>query len=114
LRHGIRYSSGRQEKEKRYPKGLFWVVILPVLFFLIIWSMIGPFGIWKLAKIKNRRDQLIVENMNKAKANADIEKDIKGLKTDPDYQEKIIRKELGMVRNGEIVYEFTDKKKDDK
>ncbi|MGQ9499375.1 MAG: FtsB family cell division protein [Dissulfurimicrobium sp.] len=113
MRHGIRYSS-RQEKERKYSKGFFWVVMLPVLFFLVIWSIIGPFGIWKLIKIKNRRDQLIVENMNKIRANADIEKDIKRLKTDPSYQEKIIRKELGMIRNGEIVYEFRDKKKDNK
>lgn len=112
--NNIRNSSGKQEKEKRYPKGLFWIIILPVLLFLVIWSMIGPFGIWKLAKIKNRRDQLVVENMNKTKANAEIEKDIKGLKTDPGYQEKTIRKELGMIRNDEIVYEFTDKKKDKK
>lgn len=114
MRHGIRYNSGRQEKERRYPKGLFWIVILPVLFFLVIWSMIGPFGIWKLIKIKNRHDQLVVENMNKTKMNAEMEQDIKGLRTDPGYQEKTIRKELGMVRNGEIVYEFTDRKKDKK
>lgn len=112
--HNIRNSSGKQASEKKHPKGLFWAVILPLLFFLVIWSLIGPFGIWKLVKIKNRRDQLIVENMNKAKANAEMEEDIKGLKNDPDYQEKVIRKELGMVKNGEIIYEFTDKKKDKK
>lgn len=76
--------------------------------------MIGPFGIWKLAKIKNRRDHLVIENINKAKADADMENNIKRLKTDPDYQEKTLRKSLGLVKDNDIIYKFTDtdKKKD--
>ncbi|MGB9711792.1 MAG: FtsB family cell division protein [Dissulfurimicrobium sp.] len=86
--------------------------MLPSLFFLIIWSVFGPFGVWRLEKIKNRRSQLAAENINKAKLNAEMEEDIKRLKIDPNYQEQVIRKRLGFVKNGEIVYEFIDKKRD--
>ena len=107
--NGIRNSTGKQRKNREL-RGLFWFIILPVLFFLVIWSVVGPFGIWKLETIKTKRDQLQTENENKTKINAEMEQDINRFKTDRNYQEQTVRKELGYVREGEIVYEFIGKK----
>ncbi len=106
----VRNNTGQQVKNTGL-KRPFWFIIIPVLFLLAVWSVIGPFGIWKLEKIKTARDQLKIENEDKIKTNAQMEQDINKLKSDQNYQKQIIRRDLGYVKNGEIVYKFIKNKK---
>lgn len=107
---GVRNSTGQQIKNRRLKKP-FWLIILSALFLLAIWSVVGPFGIWKLERTKMMRDQLKIENEDKAKTNTQMEQDINKLKSDQNYQKQIIRKDLGYVKDGEIVYKFIKNKK---
>jgi len=55
----------------------------------------------ELSEVRSTNDRLRREV-------ADIQREIEGLKGEPDAIERIARDELGMVRSGEIVFQFPD------
>ncbi|MEZ0329616.1 MAG: septum formation initiator family protein [Dissulfuribacterales bacterium] len=79
---------------------------MPIVAGLLLWIFFGPNGLWNLYKItvKNRElNQLLAE---KTKENKQLEKQIARLKTDSSYQEEMARKELGWIKENEIIYQF--------
>jgi cell division protein FtsL len=88
------------------------IFILMIIFLLILGSLtfFGEKGIFNLlrlrkevARVKEKNSQLEVENQR-------LKEEIKRLQSDKRYIEEIARKELGMVKEGEIIYQFEDKK----
>jgi len=58
------------------------------------------FGLQKeLARIKEKNSRLEEENQK-------LKEEVKRLQSDKRYIEEIARKELGMVKEGEIIYQF--------
>ncbi len=57
-----------------------------------------------LSRYKEDREALNIRIKELGKENESLKAEIEKLKTDPLYIEKIARKELGMTRQGEIIY----------
>ena len=60
-----------------------------------------------LVRYQEDRDVLNIQINELEKENGNLKIEIRKLKTDPLYIEKIARKELGMTRQGEIIYRIT-------
>lgn len=71
--------------------------------------LFGPNGLWQLYKIHAKTKELEQLIAEKNKENKQLEKQITRLKNDPAYQEEMARKELGWVRENEIIYQFESK-----
>ena len=72
----------------------------------------GEFGTWDLLRQRSRRAELTA-------AIDSLERDIDSLRrlkeaveTDPEVQERIARERFGYVRGNEILYRFTDPRRD--
>ncbi len=106
------YSQTEQAAHKsRGSYRLFWYIMTPVLVGIFIWLTVSPYGLWKLYKMRQHRDALYQANVAAIKKNTELEENIKRIKTDPVFQEKVVRKTLGWVKPNEILYVFKKKEK---
>jgi cell division protein FtsL len=88
-------------------------VLLFILIFLLIlgiFSFTGEKGIFNLLRIQKEVAQIKEKNAKLEEENQKLREEVKRLQTDRRYIEAIARKELGMVKEGEIIYQFDDKK----
>ena len=90
-------------------KSHFGMIIFIILGLILFWDVVGPFGLWKLHRMKHERKRLYLANIELAKVNASLEQQIKRLKDDSKYQEYVIRRKLGWVRDNEVLYRFLKK-----
>ncbi|HBO84052.1 MAG TPA: septum formation initiator [Deltaproteobacteria bacterium] len=89
------------EHNKRYLYLFFAFIVIMV--FLTVFSDKGLIKIYKLSK---ERDSIRTNNMVLKSRNEELKKEIERLKTDNRYIEGVARKELGMVKPTEVIFQF--------
>ena len=88
-------------------------ILLLILIFLLIlgiFTFFGEKGIFNLLRIQKEVARIKEKNAKLEEENQKLREEVKRLQTDRRYIEEIARKELGMVKEGEIIYQFDDKK----
>ena len=88
-----------------------WLIVGIILGLVFLWDVVGPFGLWKLHRMKKERKRIYLSSLELTKKNTALEEQIKRLKDDSEYQEYVVRRELGWVRDNEILYKFLGEKK---
>jgi len=94
----------------------FWMTLLLILCGLIpfgMWMRFGGKGFFSL--INTEMEQMAyVEKINKlTKENQALLDEINRLRTDREYMESVVRKELSLVADNELVYRFSSEESDD-
>jgi cell division protein FtsL len=84
--------------------------ILILLLLLGIFTFFGEKGIFNLLRAQKEVARIKEKNTKLEEENQKLREEVKRLKTDRRYIEEIARKELGMVKEGEIIYQFDEKK----
>jgi cell division protein FtsB len=79
------------------------------LFYLILNFFFGSMGLVRYEKLKGQRDGLRAEIAGLDASNKDLKNRVEALKSDPESIEKLAR-ELGLVKQGETVYQYEDDK----
>ncbi|MDD3554726.1 MAG: septum formation initiator family protein [Deltaproteobacteria bacterium] len=97
------------QRNQTHSKGSLWPFLLPIVAGLLLWILFGPNGLWQLYKINAKNKEMNQLLSEKTKENNQLEKQIARLKTDPGYQEEMARKELGWIKENEIIYQFEPK-----
>lgn len=87
------------------------LVINLFLMFRLIWS---DQGIFAYLELKSRYEVLQSKIDNVDKESLDLSQEIRRLKSDKAYQEKIVRERMNFVRKDEILYIFPDETTDGK
>ena len=88
-----------------------WLIVSIILGLVCLWDVVGPFGLWKLHRMKKEHKRIYLSVLEINKKNTAFEEQIKRLKDDSEYQEYVVRRELGWVRDNEILYKFLGEKK---
>jgi cell division protein FtsB len=78
-------------------------IVILLLFSLLLFIMFSDNGLADLFKLKSDKDRLLQENTRLKRENLIMYRTIERLKNDPEYIESIARKELGMIRKGEVI-----------
>lgn len=78
-------------------------IVILLLFSLLVFIMFSDSGLADLFKLKSERDRLFQENARLKRENLTMYRMIERLKDDPEYIESIARKELGMIKKGEVI-----------
>jgi len=86
------------------------LAILVVLLILGV-ALFGEKGVVRLVKLMRERENLATEVQKLKEENQQLKKEIEALRTDQRYLEQLARKELGMVREDELVYQFRPEQK---
>jgi cell division protein FtsL len=93
--------SHSQMKKKR-----FLLLILILLLILGILTFFGEKGILHLLRLRKEVVRIKEKNIKLEEENQKLKEEVKRLQSDKRYIEEIARKELGMVKEGEIIYQF--------
>lgn len=83
-------------------------VVLAVALGLVGYTLLGPGG-GKRVQLSQELATLQAQNLKLLETNKRLTLEIEALKTRRDYQEKVVREELGLVRADEILVHLPDK-----
>ncbi len=84
------------------------ILILIIISLLILGSLtfFGEKGIFNLVRLRKEVARIKERNLKLEGENQKLREEVKRLQSDKRYIEEIARKELGMVKEGEIIYRF--------
>ena len=69
-------------------------------------TFFGEKGIFSLLRLRKEVARIKEKNLKLEEENQKLREEVKRLHSDKRYIEEIVRKELGMVKEGEIIYRF--------
>jgi cell division protein FtsB len=79
--------------------------------FILFFTVFGDRGLLRIHELKQDKTR-IDSRLNDAKnENEKLKLDIVALKSDRRYLERIARKDFGLVRSNEVIYQFPQEKK---
>ena len=86
-------------------------VVVGLLVLLILgFTVFGRRGLMDLVRARHQAEALKAETTRIRDENAHLSEEIRLLQTDPAYVERLAREELGMVKPGELVFQFAETK----
>ena len=85
-------------------------MIVALLLVFAFFTMFGDRGIFHLLRLKKEVVRIKDGNAKLEEENQRLKEEVKRLRQDKRYIEEIARKELGMVKEGETVYHFSNDK----
>jgi cell division protein FtsL len=87
-------------------KNLFIIAAVLVFLYFIFSVVFGEMGLIKYFRMKRQYDSLASQTEQLKHDNAKLAKEVRALRSDPEYIERIARDKLGLARPGEIVYYY--------
>ncbi|MDG4476869.1 FtsB family cell division protein [Thiovibrio frasassiensis] len=89
------------------------VLLYSVLIVTVVgaWSVFGPYGALKYYGVANELEEVLAQNDQLRENNTALRQEITKLKKDPVYLEEVARREFGLIKKNEVIYEFPEKKK---
>jgi cell division protein FtsB len=107
----VNQSLGAIRQGKKLRRTVFLVACALLNVYLLIYFFSGDMGVSRWMKVRTAHRTLQAQMTQVSGENRQMTEEITALKSDPLYIEQIARDRLGMIREGEQVYEFYDKAK---
>jgi len=84
------------------------ILILIIIFLIVLGSLtfLGEKGIFSLLRLRKEVIRIKEKNLQLEEENQKLKEEVKRLQSDKRYIEEVARRELGMVKEGEIIYRF--------
>ncbi len=92
-------------------KRKFLLLILICFLVLGFLTFFGEKGILHLLRLQKELKEIRERSVKIEEENQKLKEEVRRLQQEKRYIEEIARKELGMVKEGEIIYQFEDKQK---
>ncbi len=94
--------------KKKFVKGLFLGLFLIIL--IVSWLAFGDRGFIYLYRMEQERQEYLERIRRLELANQELRDEINRLQNNRDYIEETARKELGLLKDNEVIYKFEDNK----
>ncbi len=89
-----------------------YIFLLFIIFIALLYSFLfGNMGYFKYRELKKNEQKLLTEINQISQANNSLKQEIDLLKNDQVYLEKYAREKFGLVKPGEMVFQFTNEEK---
>ncbi len=85
---------------------VFIILTIAIFFLFLFLTFWGDKGIFHLTRLKKELSRIRENNGKIESENQRLKEEVRRLKYDKRYIEEIARKELGMIKEGEIIYQF--------
>ena len=79
--------------------------------FILFFTVFGDRGLLRIYELKQDKARIDGRLMDVKGENEKLKREVVSLKTDHHYIESIARKDFGLVRGNEVVYQFPQEKK---
>lgn len=91
------------------PKRLY---IIPgvIIVFILYFTVFGERGLLHIHHLQQEKEQVLKKVEEMKVENDRLKREIEALKTDRRYLESIARKDFGLVRPNEVIYQFPNRK----
>ncbi len=86
-----------------------WLVVIILL--MLGYAIFGERGVIRIVQAEKQKQRLEAELVALQQEQQELREEIDRLKHDKDYWEQLARKNLGMVREGELIYHIPPKEK---
>ncbi len=96
---------GPSNPSKGYNKRVL-VTILLLVSVMIFFTFFGDKGLLQVYRLRRELKEIERVNMELQQENDRLRAEIDNLRTNKKYVEELARRELGLVKKGEIVYQF--------
>jgi len=93
-------------RTERVRRRVFWGIGILLALYVLIPLLVGDMGVVKYFKMRRDYERFRQDIQHLSKENEKIQGRIRALRSDPETIEQIARDRLGLVRPGEIVYQF--------
>jgi len=87
----------------------FYVIPAVVILFILFFTVFGERGVLRIYRMAQEKEEIQKKAAQINKENEQLKREIEALKSDRRYLESIARKEFGLVRPNEIIYQFPSK-----
>jgi len=84
----------------------FLVTILLLVSVMIFFTFFGDKGLLQVYRLRRELKEIERDNKELRQENDRLRAEIDNLRTDRKYIEELARRELGLVKKGEIIYQF--------
>ncbi|MBU0485155.1 MAG: septum formation initiator family protein [Proteobacteria bacterium] len=82
-----------------------------VTMIVVLWIFFSPMGLLKYYQIRKELNEVQAANQELSESNEKLRAEIDKLKNDPAFLEELARKEYGLIKKNEIIFQFTNKQK---
>lgn len=79
--------------------------------FILFFTVFGDKGLLRIFELKQDKNKIESRLADSRNDNERLKREIVALKSDRRYLESIARKDFGLVRNNEVIYQFPQVKK---
>lgn len=88
-----------------------YVIPAGCIAFILFFTVFGDKGLLRIYELKQDKNKLDARLSESRNDNEKLKLEIVALKSDRRYLESIARKDFGLVRNNEVIYQFQQAKK---
>lgn len=81
------------------------------LVFILFFTVFGDKGLLRIFELKQDKNKMETRLADSRSDNEKMKREIVALKSDRRYLESIARKDFGLVRSNEVIYQFPQEKK---
>jgi len=99
---------GQLKNERKKRRLFILAVFAAVTIYLAIQFFLGDMGYMSYRKLAGFREGLHEEIAAIETRNDELRREVEGLRKDPEYIEKMARENLGMGRDGEMIFHFDE------
>lgn len=85
-----------------------WLVLIVLI--MLGFALLGDRGVLRAFQSYSHKQELEQQLQKLEQQQEQLREEIHLLRKDRDYWEQLARKELGMVREGELIYQFSEEK----
>ena len=105
----VKGNAGRGNPETVNSYRFYLLLLSFIAVLLFAWLCFGQGGLFDLLEIREKEERSKTTLASLEKTNRHLINDIRQLKDDSEYLESIVRKELGLVKENEVVYRLKSK-----
>jgi len=106
--HPRRISSKKKDVSIQKESRIFWKFWTVAVILLLAWIAASPYGVWKYRKLQREKATVYAQYVKMMKENEALKQYAARFQDDREFQERVIRKELGWVRDDELLYKFVN------
>lgn len=88
-----------------------YIIPLGCLAFILFFTVFGDRGLLRIFELKEDKSKIEARLAESKSDNEKLKHEIVALKSDRRYLESIARKDFGLVRSNEVIYQFPQEKK---